>query len=199
MRNVFEFRVEPKGDNYNNTSKGGIVLNTNIEDHKYVNRIGVVKSIPISFNSIVEVGDEVIVHHNVFRRFHAMDGSEKENASVFKDNEVLVNPDQLFFVKKEGEWVSFSDRCMVAPVVNKDRMTLDKTSSNIGILLTGTDALKELKISPGDTIGFTDNCEYEFTVDGQLFYCIRDNDICIKYDSKRNEVKYNNSWAESSR
>ena len=71
MKSVYDFVVTPKGERYNNTKKldgGELILNTEIYNHQYVNRTAIVKSIPIIGNTDILPGDEVIVHHNVFRR-----------------------------------------------------------------------------------------------------------------------------------
>ena len=45
---------------------------------------------------------------------------------------------------------------------------------------------------------FLNNSEFEFIVNDELLYCMRTKDIVIKYDNKKNEIKYNPSWAKSS-
>jgi hypothetical protein len=78
MQSLFNFIVEPKNGRYTNTVKIGkkeLIINTSIEDHKFVNRIGIVKSIPLVGETNINVNDEVIVHHNVFRRFYDIRGN----------------------------------------------------------------------------------------------------------------------------
>ena len=50
----------------------------------------------------------------------------------------------------------------------------------------------------GDLIGFKANREFEFLIDGEVLYCMKSNDILIKYENKGNETEYNPSWANSS-
>ena len=72
MRSVYNFVVTPEGKRYNNKKKIGdseLILNTEIYNHEYVNRRGVVVSCPIAGKYDVLPGDDVIVHHNVFRRW----------------------------------------------------------------------------------------------------------------------------------
>ena len=47
-------------------------------------------------------------------------------------------------------------------------------------------------------VGYTPNGEYDFVVDGKRLYCMKSNDIVIKYERQGNEVEYNPSWAQSS-
>ena len=100
--------------------------------------------------------------------------------------------------KKQNEWKSFMDRCFVKPILNNNDLSLDKTKSLVGILRYGNSSLNELKIAPGDLIGYTPNSEWEFIIDNELLYCMKSNDIVIKYEHQGNEAKYNPSWAKSS-
>ena len=55
----------------------------------------------------------------------------------------------------------------------------------------------EASRDPGDIIGFTPNSEWEFVIDNQVMYCMKSNDIVIKYELDRNEEEYNSRWARS--
>ena len=59
-------------------------------------------------------------------------------------------------------------------------------------------SLNELKINRGDLVGYKPYGEYDFNVDGERLYCMKSNDIVIKYEYKGNEAEYNPSWAKSS-
>ena len=93
MKAPFDFVIEPKGERYNNSKKVGdkdLILNTEIFNHQYVNRSAIVKAVPTAFDTEVKVGDEVIVHHNVFRRWYDQQGNEKNSRSYFDENTYLV-------------------------------------------------------------------------------------------------------------
>ena len=47
-------------------------------------------------------------------------------------------------------------------------------------------------------MGYTPYGEWEFIIDNQRLYCMKSNDIVIKYEYKGNETEYNPSWANSS-
>ena len=73
MKSVYNFVVAPLNSRYNNTKKVGdkeLIVNTEIFSHQYVSREAVVKEIPTVGDTDIQVGDIVIVHHNVFRRWH---------------------------------------------------------------------------------------------------------------------------------
>ena len=73
MRSVFDFIVKPVGDRYDNKIKvegKDLILNTKIESFKSVNNLAEVVAIPLAYSTDIKVGDLVIIHHNVFRRFY---------------------------------------------------------------------------------------------------------------------------------
>ena len=84
MRAYKDFVVTPVGERYNNTKKINnkeLILNTEIYNHQYSNRLAKVIATPLLFQSPINVGDEVIIHHNVFRRWHNVKGVEKNSRS----------------------------------------------------------------------------------------------------------------------
>ena len=86
MKSVYNFVVTPIGQRYNNTKKVGdseLILNTEIFNHQYVNREAKVISVPIIGDTDIQPGDMVILHHNVFRRWHNVKGVETTTASLF--------------------------------------------------------------------------------------------------------------------
>jgi len=201
MNSLYDFIVEPIGERYNNTIEVDnlkLILNTKIESFKFVNKTAKVISTPLAYKTVIKPGDHVIIHHNVFRRYYDIRGKEKNSSKYFKDNLYFCQPDQIYMYKKQNKWESFMDRCFVKPILNRDNLTLDKTKSLVGILRYGNSVLNKLKIAPGDLVGYTPNSEWEFIIDNELLYCMKSNDIVIKYEHQGNEIKYNPSWAKSS-
>ena len=200
MKALYDFIVEPLGEKYSNkiTIAGKeLVVNTKIEDFKFVNRLARVVETPQAFNTDIDVGDIIVIHQNVFRVFYDMKGIKKNSRSFLKDDLFMCAIDQIYLYKKDKSWNSFGDRCFVAPVKNKDLLSSQKTADLIGILKIGNNSLKESGINPGDIVGFTPNSEWEFVVDNQIMYCMKSNDIVIKYELDRNEEEYNSRWAGS--
>ena len=63
MQSLFSFIVQPKNKRYENEvdiNGKKLIINTTMDDHKYVSRIGVVKSIPKIGETNIKIGDEVI-------------------------------------------------------------------------------------------------------------------------------------------
>ena len=200
MKSLYDFIVEPLGDKYSNTVDIGgksLVLNTKIESFKFVNRLAKVIKTPLAFNLDIKIGDIVVIHQNVFRTFYDMKGKKKKSRSFFKDNLYFCSIDQIYLYKNSNGWNSFGDRCFIKPIKSKEDLTLDKEASLIGILKYGNSSLNKLKINPGDLVGYTPNGEWEFLVEKERLYCMKSNDIVIKYEHEGNEVEYNPSWANS--
>jgi hypothetical protein len=201
MKSLYDFIVEPLGDKYNNTINidgKSLVLNTKIESFKFVNRLAKVIKTPLAFNLDIKVGDIVVVHQNVFRTFYDIKGRKKKSRSYFKDNLYFCALDQIYLYKNSNGWNSFGDRCFIKPIKSKDNLTLNKEASLIGILKYGNSSLEALEINEGDVVGYTPNGEWEFIIDEERLYCMKSNDIVIKYEHQGNEEEYNPSWAHSS-
>ncbi len=199
MRSIYDFIIKPVGRRYDNEVKVGehtLVTNSSIESFKHVNNIAEVIETPVAFATPIRKGDLIIIHHNVFRVFYDMKGIKKNSRSFLKDGLFFCSTDQVYLYKKADTWKSFGDRCFVAPVKNKDVLSSEKTTSLIGILKIGNSSLESSGINPGDIIGFTPNSEWEFVIDDQIMYCMKSNDIVIKYGSDRNEEEYNSRWAQ---
>ena len=201
MKSLFDFIVEPVGQRYNNKIKVGdksLIINTEIDSFKSVNNIAKVIEIPLSYKTPIKKGDFIIIHHNVFRRWHNMRGEEKNSKSFFKDNLYFVQQDQIYLYKRKDKWKAFNDRCFIAPLRDNIDINNWQEQSLIGILKHGNSALEALEINEGDVVGYKPNGEYEFVVNGKRLYCMKSNDIVIKYEHQGNEVEYNPSWAQSS-
>ena len=200
MTGVFDFIVKPVGSRYENSidiDGKELIVNTKIESFKSVNNIAKVVSVPLAYKTDIKVGDTVVIHHNVFRRFYDMKGKQKNSRSYFKEDLYFCSSDQIYLYKTDTEWKSFGDRCFIKPLKNIDHLKLDKERKLIGILKYGNDSLKELRINPGDLVGYTPFGEFEFIIEGQRLYCMKSNDIVIKYEYKGNEEEYSPSWAQS--
>ena len=200
MRSLYDFIIKPFGDRYENEKKIGdktLILNTKIESWKSVNNLAIVVETPKAFKTNIKKGDIIVVHQNVFRVFYDMKGVKKNSRSFFKDGLYFCAIDQIYLYKNTGDWQSFGNRCFVMPLKNKDSLKLDKEQKLIGILKYGNKSLEALKIVPGDVVGFTPNSEWDLVIDEQRVYCMKSNDIVIKYEHEGNEEEYNPSWAKS--
>jgi len=196
MKSVYNFVVKPKGGRYNNTTKVGdseLILNTEIFNHQYVNREAIVISTPIIGNTDIKPGDTVIVHHNVFRRWHNVKGIEKNSRSYFNESTYFINHDQIFLCKRDGEWKAPEGYCFVKPLKAIDQFNIESEKPLQGIV-----KYSDGTVEVNDLIGFKPNSQYEFIVDGERLYRVLSNFITIKYEYQGDEEEYNPSWAKSS-
>ena len=196
MKSVYNFVVKPIGKRYNNVKKVGdkeLIINTEIFNHQYVNRQATVISKPIIGDTDIDIGSDVILHHNVFRRWYNVKGIEKNSKSYFNEDTYIVQPDQIFLYKKFWQWHSPKGFCWVKPIKNKDKYANSETQENIGIIkyTDGSFKINEL-------VGFTPVSNYEFVIDGELLYRVYTKFITIKYEYQGDEEAYNPSWAQSS-
>jgi len=201
MNSVFNFIVKPVGDRYDNKIKVDgkeLILNTKIESFKSVNNLAEVISTPLAYSTNIKVGDIIVIHHNVFRRFYDIRGNQKNSRAYFMDDLYFCDLDQIYLYKSNDKWQTVGDRCFIKPLKNIDHLKLDKEQKLIGILKYGNNSLEELKISEGDLVGYTPYGEFDFIIEGERLYCMKSNDIVIKYERKGDEAEYNPSWAQSS-
>ena len=189
-----DYIISPVGNRYNNNIQVGereLILNTEIYNHQYVNRLAKVIATPILFQSPINVGDEIIVHHNVFRRWHDVKGREKNSRSYWKEDKYLVTEDQVFLYKNK-EWKATPGYSFVKPLKSVDKFNINDERPSIGVIKysDGTFNKKEL-------VGFKPGSEYEFVIENERLYRVLNKFITIKYEYQGNEKTYNPSWAQS--
>ena len=203
MKAVYNFVVQPVKSRYNNTKDidgKELILNTEIFNHQYISREAIVKAIPTVGETDIRVGDTVIVHHNVFRRWHNQYGIEKNSRAYIDEDTYLVQPDQIFLYKPKAifsyhnrKWQAMKGYCFVAPIKSTDNLSSDKEQPLMGVVKYTDGTVNE-----GDLIGFRPSSEYEFVIDGKKLYRLLSQFITIKYEYQGDEEEYNPGWAESS-
>ena len=197
MHSVFNYLVEPKGSR--STGKKNIegqelLLNTDLQNHEYVNRIGTVLSLPlVTVYKELKEGDDVIVHHNVFRRFRDVRGKEKDSKNYLSENVYLVQPDQVYAYKRNGEWKALEGFVFVIPIKETKMFSVNDERPLVGIVKYSNGEFEKEQL-----IGFRPNSEYEFIIEGQRLYRVPVNSITIKYEHQGNEEEYNPGWAQGS-
>ena len=187
-----DFIIEPIGDRYNNSVRVDdkkLILNTEIFNHQYVNRLAKVIATPLLFQSPVKVGDEVIVHHNVFRRWHDVKGREKNSRSYWKENKYIVSQDQIYLYNNKA-MPGFS---FIKPLKAIDKFNVDTERPLIGVIKYSDGSFNKKEL-----VGFKPSMEYEFIINGERLYRVMNKFITIKYEYQGNEEEYNPSWAKGS-
>jgi co-chaperonin GroES (HSP10) len=197
MKSLYSFIVKPFEDRYNNTKKVNdkeLIINSSIENHIFVSKKAVVVSTPAAYTTKIKVGDEVYIHHNVFRRWYDQKGRERNSSTYFKDDMCFCSPEQIYMYNLKPHL----DYCFIKPVLNTHFLENRKEQPNVGVVKYTNNTLKALGITPGTLITFTPNSEFEFIIDGERLYCMKSNDIALTHEYKGNEKENNPSWAKSS-
>ena len=110
-----------------------------------------------------------------------MKGREKSGPSFFMDDLFLIDFDQFFLYKTNGEWKAPSPYCFVTPIDKKKTVLKDSDIEQelVGNIRYANKEQKESGIREGDLISFQPESEYEFTVDGEKMYRMFTKNICI--------------------
>ena len=197
MKSLYQFIVKPKKERYDNIRKVGdnqFIINSNIEDHRFVSKKAVVVSTPAAFDTDIKPGDDIYVHHNIFRRWYNQRGQERNSSTFFKDDLYFAHLDQIYMYNLKCHL----DYCFVKPIKEKDILKASKEKEHFGILKYSNSSLERVGLKPGDLVVFTPNSEFEFIIEGERLYCMKSKDIAITHEHEGNEEEYNPSWAKSS-
>ena len=194
MKSLYNYIISTTNryDNKVSIDNKELILNTEVteRDYMFVNRIGTVVNVPINITTPIKPGDDVIIHHNVFRRWFDVRGVERNSGSYIDEDKYIVAPDQLFAYKQNGKWHCPNMYCFVEPLENEDIWSTESEQKLLGKLTYTNDYLESLGLSYGDTVGFTPDSEYEFNIDDKKLYRILSTDITINYGHKKEERTY---------
>ena len=168
---------------YNNVAKVGdreLVLNTDIsvKDFVFTNRVAKVLAVPSAFETPVQVGDDIIVHHNVFRRWYDVKGNEKEASGFLEDNHFMVGYDEMYAYKHNGQWLALDGYVFIKPVPPESIWNTTGETLLKGVLVHPS---KELEYLRGHVVGFTPESEYEFNIEGERIYRVFAHHITVDY------------------
>ena len=197
MQSLYYFIVKPLNDRYDNTRRVAdtdLIINSGIEDHRFISKKAVVVSTPAAYTTKINIGDELYIHHNIFRRWYDQKGKERNSSTHFKDDLYFVSPEQIYMYNLK----THLDYCFIKPLKNQSVLENRKEQPNVGIVKYSNKSLEALKITPGTLITFTPNSEFEFIIEGERLYCMKSNDIALTHEYQGNEEENNPSWAKSS-
>ena len=194
MKSLYSFIVKPLNERYDNIKKVNdktLIVNTGVENHEFVSKKAAVVSTPAAYTSKIKVGDELYVHHNIFRRWYNIKGEERNSSTFFKDDLYFVSPEQIYMYNLKPHL----DYCFVKPLKNQNLLENRKEQPNVGIMKYSNSSLDALGITPGTLITFTPNSEFEFIIDGERLYCMKSNDIALTHEYQGNEKEVQPNWA----
>ena len=189
-----DYIVSPVGNRYNNNIQIGekeLILNTEVFNHQYVNRLAKIIATPLLFSSPIKVGDEVIVHHNVFRRWHDVKGRERNSRSYWKEDKYLITEDQVYLYKRE-DWVAMPGFSFIKPIKQNDKFSLENEQPLVGIV-----KYSDGTFNKDELVGYVPKTQCEDFINGERLYRVMNKFITIKYEYQVNEEEYNPSWTQS--
>ena len=195
MKAYKEFIVSPIGERYNNSKKVGdkdLILNTEIFNHQFINRLALVLETPILFDTPINNNDQVILHHNVFRRWHDVKGKEKNSRSYWKQDKYIISEEQIYLYKKEN-WVATPGYSLIKPLKSNNDFSIEEEQPFVGVVKYSDGTFKK-----DELVGFRPSTNCEDFIEGERLYRVMNKFITIKYEYQGNEEEYNPSWAQSS-
>ena len=194
MQSLYYFIVKPLNDRYDNTrtvAGTDLIINSGIEDHRFISKKAVVVSTPAAYTTKINIGDELYIHHNIFRRWYDQKGKERNSSTHFKDDLYFVAPEQIYMYNLK----THLDYCFVKPLKNQSVLENRKEQPNVGIVKYSNKSLEALGIIPETLITFAPNSEFEFIIEGERLYCMKSNDIALTHEYQGNEEEVQPSWA----
>jgi hypothetical protein len=200
MKSLYKFIITPLNRRYDNEIEVDgkkLIINSSVEEFTFISRQAKVVSIPTEYETQIKVGDTLIVHHNIFRRWFDQKGNERNSSSYFTEDLYFAQLDQIYLYKRNNKWKTFGDYCFVKPIKNDNTLDNIVDKKFVGILKYGNEYLTAQGVNPGDLISFPPKREWEFVVDKELLYCMKSKNIIIKHEYEGYETEYNPRWAQS--
>ena len=184
MKSTNKFIVSPKGvSNYVNEKEINgktIIVNTSIENANDTNRIGIIKALPLNYSGNIEVGDEVVVQHNVFREYFDVKGVTRKSPFHITEDLFEVAKDLIFLIIKNGEYISVDDFCFIKPIFKTERWLGEVEQKHIGIVKFSNRMLEKILVFKDDLITFMKDSEYQFEINNEILYRMRIENILAK-------------------
>ena len=134
---LYYFIVKPVESRYTNVKKIGdksLITNTENFTHQNVNRNAIVLAVPKDMDTEIKIGDEVIVHHNVFRVWKDIRGVEQNSKSYFKEDQYFVQQDQMYLYKQNNQWKSIDNYCFIKPIHSLSKFDTENEQPLVGVL-----------------------------------------------------------------
>ena len=159
-------------------------INSTIENVEFINRVAIVKVAP-DF-TILQEGDKVVVHHNIFRLRNDIKGNVADSSFHYEDNLYFVPLSEVFMYKRDSDWEAINPYCFVEPIEKEEEegfsLSLAESSykgrlDKEGIVAYLNDDLRSQGVQKGDRIKFSAYSEYEFKIDGKLYYKMSTKDV----------------------
>jgi hypothetical protein len=177
LQSIHRFLVKPlDGKQYINTVKSGnteLIVTTSIENHNDVQRYGQVIALPMIYNGNIQIGDIVILHHNIFRRVVNDWGVSMQSNNHINDNCFWIDEELIYLIIRNGEKIATDNYVFVEPIKEKTKYEGEKLKEHVGILRFPSSVFLKQGLHDGDKVVFYKNSEYEFKIDDKIMYMMR--------------------------
>lgn len=175
MKSTFYFLVTPvDGKEFSFVGKEGLILCSNIEDHKSTQRLAKIVGLSEYNDMGLKEGDVVVVHHNTFRTYYDMKGRARKSSNFVKDKLYYVEPERIYMYIRDDQEKVFGEYSFVKPVKKENdgfQLSTAAEKELIGeVALIDDRFSSEFSVNPGDLVTFTRDSEYEFRINDERYY-----------------------------
>ena len=166
----------------------GVIVNSTIESVAHINRVAKVVDSP-DF-TILKKGDEVVVHHNIFRLRNGLRGKKLQSNYHLEGNKYFVPLTEVFMYRRDdSDWNAIRPFVFVEPIKSEDikvgNVIINSNETNShkgtvklqGIIKYPNEELISKGVKVGDRIIFSYWSEYEFNINGETLYKMSTKDI----------------------
>lgn len=189
MRNNFVVHLENTMVDQIELSNGvNLYIDTKYDEFKHRVNEGEVVFIPYNYDTAIESGDTIYFHHLV-----VLNGGQKlpgydDHYVVFYNPETAINSQVIAYKKKGSDVVVPMDGWSILKYVEEPEkelksdvieiVTLEKDNTpNKGQIAFNSKDIENLGLEVGDVVGFPNNMDYRFKIDGEEYYRVRTEDL----------------------
>lgn len=179
MRSPHSFIVRPKEARYKRAVDVGngkrLEVTASIENAKDVDKRAVVVATPLIYDGPIREGDEVIIHHNIFRNYYNSKGKLTYTRAYLYDDLFYAADFEVFMYNRDGRWMPHGGYTFVSPIWEGSG-EIERKQRHLGEVVASN-------VHPeGQVVGFTPESEYNISIQrGIELYRMRDEDICLYY------------------
>ena len=163
--------------------ENGIIINDSIENVNNINRIATVISAPKY--TVLQEGDEILIHHNIFRKKYTAMGTQVNSSFWIEGNMYYVPLNEVFMIRRDSEWEALNPFCFIKPIPHKQDAVGFNLMDNLhkgnlehrGIVIYSNNDLEALGVNKGDEVIFSKYSEHEFLIDNETCYKMMTSDI----------------------
>ena len=179
LRSPFRVGIKPKDNaQYVNDITVGetqLTVNNSIENAEDVQRIGIVVSLPLIDRTGLKLGDEVVVHHNVFRITWDDRGFPRQSDFHLINDLFFVDDDLIYMIIREGKVVGYKDNVFVKPIKEVVPWEGEITIPNKGIVSFSNDELIKQNVEQNQKVAIRKHTDYKFHIFGDTYYKMKNN------------------------